>query len=91
MEMVAKHFVFSGSVQGVGFRFTALNIANKYNLTGYVRNLPRGDVEMFAQGEAETINSCVRDIEESFAGYIRDTEEKEVTPDPTLKDFRIKF
>ena len=89
--MVAKHFVFSGSVQGVGFRFTALNIANKYNLTGYVRNLPRGDVEMFAQGEAETINSCVRDIEESFAGYIRDTEEKEVTPDTTLKDFRIKF
>jgi acylphosphatase len=88
---IAKHFVFSGSVQGVGFRFTALNIANRYKLTGYVRNMPRGDVEMVAQGEEETINGCVRDIEESFAGYIRDTQVAAAEVDPKLTDFRIKF
>ncbi len=91
MEIVAKHIVFSGSVQGVGFRFTALNTANSYHLTGYVRNLPRGDVEMLIQGEGETIDSCVRDIEASFAGYVRQTEVETATPDPKLKDFKITF
>jgi acylphosphatase len=91
MEIVAKHIVFSGNVQGVGFRFTALKIANGYHLTGYVRNLPRGDVEMLIQGEEETIGSCVRDLEESFAGYIRQTEAGTATPDPSIKDFKITF
>ena len=91
MEQAAKHIVFSGSVQGVGFRFTALNIANRYHLTGYVRNLPSGSVEMLAQGPAETIDGCIRDIEDSFTGYVRKTDIEPVTPDPNLKDFKITF
>ncbi len=91
MEQAAKHIMFSGSVQGVGFRFTALNVANRYHLTGYVRNLPNGSVEMLAQGPAEIIDSCVRDIEDSFAGYVRQTDTKPVTPDPKLTNFRITF
>lgn len=91
MEVAAKHIVFSGSVQGVGFRFTALNIANRYHLTGYVRNLPNGSVEMLAQGLAETIDSCIRDIEDSFTGYVRQSDIEPVTPDPKLTDFRITF
>ena len=91
MELVAKHIVFSGSVQGVGFRFTVLNIASRYHLTGYVRNLTNGKVEMLAQGPAETIDSCIRDIEDSFSGYIRQTDIQPATPDPKLADFRITF
>jgi acylphosphatase len=91
MELAAKHIVFSGSVQGVGFRFTALNIANHYRLTGYVRNLPNGTVEMLAQGPAQIIDSCVRDIEDSFSGCVRQTEVQPATPDPKLTDFRITF
>jgi acylphosphatase len=91
MEQAAKHIVFSGRVQGVGFRFTALNIANRYHLTGYVRNLSNGSVEMLAQGQAETIDGCIRDIEDSFTGYVRQTEVESVTPDPNLTEFKITF
>jgi acylphosphatase len=91
MDIVAKHIVFSGQVQGVGFRFTALNTANNYNLTGYVRNLPGGKVEMLVQGPEKTIDSCIQDIQDSFAGYIRQTDVEAVTPDPNITDFRITF
>ena len=43
--MVAKHIIFTGRVQGVGFRFTALRIARLNQLKGYVRNSPDGSVE----------------------------------------------
>ena len=45
---VRKHFYFSGWVQGVGFRFKATYLARKYGLTGWVRNLFDGRVEMEA-------------------------------------------
>lgn len=91
MEQAAKLVVFSGRVQGVGFRFTALNIANRYHLTGYVKNLSNGSVEMLAQGQAETIDSCIHDIEDSFSGYIRQTDVETVTLDPNRKEFKITF
>ena len=91
MELTARKIVFSGRVQGVGFRFTALNIASRYQLTGYVRNIPNGDVEMLAQGSAEMIDECVRDIQDSFVGSINHVDIEEATPDPKLTDFRITF
>jgi len=91
MDVIAKHIVFSGRIQGVGFRFTALNIASRYELTGYVRNIPDGDVEMLAQGPAEMIDNCVRDLQDSFVGTISHIDIEDVTPDPKLTDFRITF
>ncbi len=91
MEVTAKHIVFSGRVQGVGFRFTALNVANRYGLKGYVRNLPDGEVEMLVQGPAEMIDDCIRDLQDSFVGTISHIDIEDVTPDPKLTDFRITF
>ena len=91
MDVIAKHIVFSGRIQGVGFRFTALNIANRYELKGYVRNLPDGDVEMITHGLAEMIDNCVRDLQDSFVGSISHIDIEEATPDPKLTDFRITF
>ena len=90
-DNAAKIFIFSGRVQGVGFRFTALNVANQYHLTGYVRNIANGSVEMLVQGPAETIDTCVHDILDSFAGYILQTDVKEAPFDRKLTDFRITF
>jgi len=75
----------------VGFRFTAFNAANRRQLTGFVRNLPDGTVEMFAQGPDKTIDDCIRDIKESFSSYIRETKIKEIPSDPRRKDFKITF
>ena len=91
MELTARKIVFSGRIQGVGFRFTALNIASRYELTGYVRNIPASDVEMLAQGPAEAIDDCVRDLQDSFVGSISHIDIEEATPDPKFTDFRITF
>ena len=63
MEQTAKHILFSGQVQGVGFRYTANRTAARYNLTGFVRNLPDGKVEVNAEGERERL--------EKLAGYLQ--------------------
>lgn len=91
MGQTAKHIVFVGRVQGVGFRFTAFNIANRHQLTGFVRNLPDRTVEMLAQGPADAIDGCTQDIKESFGEYIRETKITEVPYEPKYKDFKITF
>ena len=91
MNTVARHIIFSGRVQGVGFRFTAHRMAGRHQLTGYVRNLSDGTVEMLAQGPAEEIDDCVKDIQQSLISYVRETKIKEVPPNPKYTDFRITF
>lgn len=91
MDETAKHIIFTGRVQGIGFRFTALNIANRYQLTGLVRNLPDGTVEMVAQGNADDISDCIRDINESFTGYISDAKIEDTASNPQYKTFKITF
>jgi len=91
MDQVAKHITFSGEVQGIGFRFTALNVATQYHLTGYVRNLPNGMVEMLAQGPAQDIDDCIRNLQESFAGYVREAKTEDAAFDPKHKGFKITF
>ena len=90
-DKTAKHIIFIGRVQGVGFRFTAHNIANRHQLTGYVRNLPDGSVELIAQGPPEDINDCITDIQQSFDGYIRETKTTEIPTDPRHINFKITF
>ena len=91
MADVAKHVVYTGRVQGVGFRFTAQRIALRYELAGYVKNLPTGQVEMFVQGHPDDVADCLRDISESFAAYIRDTKINEVPANPNYTQFTIAF
>ena len=77
-KLIAKFIVFSGNVQGIGFRYTAHRIAVRCNLTGYVRNTPDGKVELHAQGHPDDIDDCIADIKETFAGYIRNVDTKDV-------------
>ena len=91
MGQIAKHIIFVGQVQGVGFRFTALSAANRYRLTGFVRNLPDGSVEILIQGDSADADDCIRDIQDSFAGYIRETKIEDVPFSPRLKNFKITY
>jgi acylphosphatase len=91
MAETARHIVFTGRVQGVGFRFVVFRAANRYQLAGWVRNCDDGSVEMVVQGLADGIDDCVLDIQQSFAGYIRETKIEPVPPDPKHKDFKITF
>jgi acylphosphatase len=63
----------SGRVQGVGFRYTAQNIAQQYAVKGYVKNLPDGRVELVLEGddaEVDTVVDCIRERLDSFIGKV---------------------
>ena len=91
MTTNAKHVIFRGRVQGVGFRWTVHRIAGGYDLTGFVKNLPDGTVEMLIQGTTEDIENCLNDIAESFSGYIRDRKITDIPSDPGYTGFKITF
>jgi acylphosphatase len=56
------HIVVSGMVQGVGFRYFVLHHARQLGLTGWVRNLPNGDVEMTAEGNREAVENLIAQV-----------------------------
>ncbi len=91
MEQVARQVVFKGRVQGVGFRYTTHRIARQYDLSGYVRNSPDGSVEAILQGTKANIQACIREIQDAFNGYIRDTKSTEQPVNPHYYDFRITY
>ena len=60
--IVARRYVVSGSVQGVGFRFFTEEAARREGLSGFVRNLEDGRVEVLAEGDAEAVARFERAI-----------------------------
>ncbi len=91
MDLTAKQIIFTGRVQGVGFRFAAHRIANHCCLTGHVRNLPDGSVEMIAQGRHDDIQNCIEALSDSFPYGIVETKIQEIPADPQIRDFKITF
>lgn len=66
---------YSGRVQGVGFRYSARDVACGYDVTGFVRNVPDGRVELVVEGEAAEIEAFLEAIRASqLGGYIRGAE-----------------
>ncbi len=88
---MAKLVHYSGSVQGVGFRATAASIARGHAVRGWVRNLPDGRVELFADGTPAAVDAFLRDIRNRMAGYIDGEEIAEQESDTTLDGFRISY
>jgi acylphosphatase len=70
--MVRAHIHFCGTVQGVGFRYTALSIARQLSLTGWVKNLSDGSVQAVVEGPREKIEEFLSSLKGQFGGYIRD-------------------
>lgn len=61
---------FTGRVQGVGFRYTAADLARKFNVLGYVKNLPDERVELVVEGEEFEIKKFVDAVCNSMVQYI---------------------
>ncbi|MCF7955662.1 MAG: acylphosphatase [Phycisphaerae bacterium] len=91
MEDIARHVVYTGRVQGVGFRFTAERIARRHELVGFVKNLPSGQVEMVVQGHPDDVKDCLRDIADTFGRGISDANCQSVGVNDTYSGFGITF
>jgi acylphosphatase len=63
MAVQAKRILVHGRVQGVGFRFFVQHMANRFNLTGDVRNTPESTVEITVEGDARQIARFLREVE----------------------------
>ena len=83
-------YQYSGRVQGVGFRYTVRNIALRYNVAGYVRNLPDGRVEMCLEGATPELDEMAAEVERKMEGFVKDVKVEEQAAAGELKGFAIK-
>lgn len=80
-----RRIIYRGRVQGVGFRATVRGIASNYPVTGFVRNLPDGTVEVIVTGEEASIEEFLAAVRERMARNIS-REEAEATPGDLLNE-----
>ena len=89
--LVARRFVISGRVQGVGFRFFIENAARQESVGGWVRNLPDGRVEAVIEGDQEAVTRLEGKIRRGPAAARIDAVETEFeAPSGRMREFEIK-
>ncbi|MFA4991725.1 MAG: acylphosphatase [Candidatus Omnitrophota bacterium] len=92
MDFKRVHVFYSGNVQGVGFRYTASDIASAIGVTGWVKNLRDGRVEIVAEAEEGLLKEFLDRIENGQLGsYIRDVDLSWGKPEKEFTAFDIEF
>lgn len=81
---------FTGRVQGVGFRFTTLQVAREYDVSGYVRNLADGRVQLEVEGRESEVAAFITSVEQRMHGYVRKLERSAQTRASEFSGFTIK-
>ncbi len=90
MKSASRRVFYEGRVQGVGFRWTVRDLAKGFDVSGSVRNLLDGRVELCVLGEEEEVDEFLLAIRESpMAGHIATEFAESWTPSSGLKGFSI--
>ena len=91
MHMIRRTSHFSGNVQGVGFRYTAIGVAKKHPaVRGYVRNLPDGRVELVAEADVADIDALLADLARRMEGFVKKRSDFDSPPTGEFEDFSIR-
>ena len=85
-----RHWHFTGSVQGVGFRYRAQYAAQLLDLTGWVENEDDGSVTLEVQGDPEKFLRLFAMIQKSDYIQITGIRQKDIPPDPWERGFSVK-
>jgi acylphosphatase len=89
--MVSKRVLYEGRVQGVGFRFSVKEIAQGYEVAGWVRNLIDGRVQLEVQGERDEVEAFLQDVQQShLSALISRCTIQEVPKLQGVKGFQIR-
>jgi acylphosphatase len=81
---------FAGHVQGVGFRFQALQVAKEFEVAGYVANLDDGRVALEVEGAEREVSDFVAAVETRMHGHIRKVERASARRAPLFRGFAIR-
>ena len=89
--IVARKYIISGTVQGVGYRFFTQRAAARHQVLGYVRNLEDGRVEALAEGDAAAVEDFKHDLltGPTYAA-VEEIEETVLDPSNLYSSFRIE-
>ncbi len=89
-QTVCKRVIYSGRVQGVGFRYTTQQLASNYPVTGYVRNLANGNVELVVEGLLDQTNDFLAALGQHMKDYITN---QNITDEPVqnFSNFSIRY
>lgn len=87
--MICKRVHYRGTVQGVGFRMSAHRLARQHAVTGYVKNIPDGRVELIVAGEAEEVERYLDALAKRMAGYIQEQDVQD-EPAQSFGNFEIR-
>ena len=86
------HVLYSGQVQGVGFRFTAEESAKRLGVVGWIKNLRDGRVELVAEGEEKALEQFIKDIRTGpMRNFIKDVEITWSASTDDFEDFEIRY
>jgi acylphosphatase len=88
---VRRHVIYVGRVQGVCFRAITEEISAGYDVTGYVRNLRDGTVELEAEGSAAAVDAFLAEVARHFKSNISHAQGAEVAPRHDEPDFRMRY
>lgn len=86
---VSRQVIYSGRVQGVGFRMTARRLARRFPVTGHVRNLPDGTVQLVVQGEVRSVGEFLDAVAGAMESCIDRTEVTPAQPNCDAVSFEI--
>ena len=89
MDDEQRIVVFSGAVQGVGFRYTTCRLAGGYEVTGTVRNLPDGRVECVVEGSRGEIDAFLAAIRGRMGGCLRKETQQTASPSGRYASFTV--
>jgi acylphosphatase len=90
-DLQQREAYYSGTVQGVGFRYTVRTLARNYAVSGFVRNMPDGSVHLVAEGTEEEIDGFFQSIQAELGRYIAQTQETIHPAGGKFRGFEIRF
>ncbi|MFP6693331.1 MAG: acylphosphatase [Pirellulales bacterium] len=88
---VRVEILYCGHVQGVGFRYTARSLAQRYAVTGFVKNLPDRSVQLVAEGMPDEVDRFLEAVVSAVRENIRDVKTERLPAVGDFSTFEIAF